>query len=202
MLKGIKDYYGTLELADPKITVRQLNSLLSHTYTAAKHVGILLSQEIILSATGKRQSMEQQRSDGLMYSYRAGWEDIMRATVLFETTAIATARPTWLMKLMLDIRAIHGHLVLLFCCLLGYHVNILSILLFCYPVKTLTLICYSVITECRRVGMIFTASGNNCLRNLAVYFNSAEWNTPHKRQLKRRINQHILLLLITFTLTL
>ncbi|EXA41675.1 hypothetical protein FOVG_10142 [Fusarium oxysporum f. sp. pisi HDV247] len=35
MLKGIKDYYGTLELADPKITVRQLNSLLSHTDTAS-----------------------------------------------------------------------------------------------------------------------------------------------------------------------
>jgi hypothetical protein len=33
--------------------------------------------------------------------------------------------------------------------------------------------------------MIFTASGNNCLSNLAVYFNSAEWNTPHKRQLKK-----------------
>jgi hypothetical protein len=44
---------------------------------------------------------------------------------------------------------------------------------------------------CRRIGMIFTASGNNCLSNLAVYFNSAEWNTPHKRQLKTTINQHI-----------
>jgi bacteriorhodopsin len=42
---------------------------------------------------------------------------------------------------------IHGHLVLLFCCLFCYHVNILFILLFCYPVKTLTLSCYSVITE-------------------------------------------------------
>jgi hypothetical protein len=55
---------------------------------------------------------------------------------------------------------------------------------------------------CRRVGMIFTASGNNCLSNLAVYFNSAEWNTPHKRQLKTTINQHICCCSTHFTLTL
>jgi hypothetical protein len=35
-----------------------------------------------------------------------------------------------------------------------------------------TAIC--AVTACRRVGMSFTASGNNCLSNLAVYFNSAE----------------------------
>jgi hypothetical protein len=63
VLKDVKDYYGILELADPnllqypKITVRHLNSLLSHTDTAAMHADILLLQDIISSVIGERQGI-------------------------------------------------------------------------------------------------------------------------------------------------
>ncbi|KAL9563895.1 hypothetical protein ACKAV7_011930 [Fusarium commune] len=57
VLKDIKDYYGTLELADPKLAAIPKDN-------TATHADILLLHEIILSATGERQGMEQERSDG------------------------------------------------------------------------------------------------------------------------------------------
>jgi hypothetical protein len=68
---------------------------------AVAYADISLLHAIILSVIGERQGMMQQRIDGLRYGYRAGWEDITRATGSFETTAIATARPIQLTKLML-----------------------------------------------------------------------------------------------------